>query len=188
MCDCVCCLSCGYWRDGCVGCIGRLCWRRGSGDLVWNFTFKVFSFDWIVFYCGICFLWVKGVIQVGMFDRIILSIRQQVEKGSKIIWDIFEIPLMIYTVSTKWFIHLAIFGGHVLWRQLWKSWWFIFALVDCLTIGIVSDNFLDCLTIGIVSDNCKCWVVMLTYFERLRFQYHYSTVLIMAPHPYLTLN
>ena len=99
----------------------------GAGDVavvIWfgTFTFKVFSFDWLVFYCGIRFLWVKGVIQVGMFDRIILSIRQQVEKGSKIIWDIFEIPLMIYTVLTKWFIHLAIFGGHVWWRQLWKSW------------------------------------------------------------------
>ena len=33
-----------------------------------------------------------------MFDRIILSIRQQVEKGSKIIWDIFEI-LMIYCID-----------------------------------------------------------------------------------------
>ena len=49
-----------------------------------------------------------------MFDPNILSIRQQAGKGSKIIWDIFEI--LIYTVWTKW---------------LWS--FRVFALVNCLT-------------------------------------------------------
>ena len=58
-----------------------------------------------------------------MFDCIILSIRQQVEKGSKIIWDIFEI-LMIYCID----------------KMVVSIWVFVFALVNCLTIGIVRDN------------------------------------------------
>ena len=58
-----------------------------------------------------------------MFDRIILSIRQQVEKGSKIIWDIFEI-LVIYCID----------------KMVVSIWVFVFALVNCLTIGIVRDN------------------------------------------------
>ena len=51
-----------------------------------------------------------------MFDRNILFIRQQAGKGSKIIWDIFEI-LIIYCMD----------------KMVVSIWVFIFALVNCLT-------------------------------------------------------
>ena len=97
LCDLIDCLPCGYQREGCVGCIGR-----GAGYVeaeIWfgTFTFKVISLGLLVFFCGISL----SVIQIGMFNRFILSIRQQVKKGSKMIFDISEIPFMTYTVLAK---------------------------------------------------------------------------------------
>ena len=108
--------------------------------MVWNLTFKDFRFDLIVFYCGNCFFRVKGLVQVGMFDRNILFIRQQAGKGSKIIWDIFEI-LIIYCIGKMvvsiWVFCICCFVGYV-WPQLCECWLVIFAFLDCLAIGIAT--------------------------------------------------
>ena len=70
-----------------------------------------------------------------MFDRIILSIRQQVEKGSKIIWDIFEI-LVIYCID----------------KMVVSIW----VILVAMCYGVSYEKLVICICIGKLFDNWNC--------------------------------